>query len=199
MGGQMARRWAAAAVTCLATAVLAGCSGGRKQASTTLPTTSAPVTTAASPTLPPLGPPDFPVPAEARAKTPEGVTAFTRYYVALIDHQLKSLDPSPLNALSSHCDTCDQLAHGYDQTKAAGQTIQGGELSVISTGTATVEGDAAEISTYLSQTASSVTDNGGRLVPKKSKAAVQLGGGMKFAWDTARLGWVVTQFDADPL
>ena len=125
----MARRWTAAAVTCLATALLAGCSGGTQQASTTLPTTSAP-TAAASPTLPPLGPADFPVPAEAREKTPEGVNAFTRYYVAPDrPPQTSELDPRLCVISAVAARPAPRLADSYDEMKAAGHRYEGGALT----------------------------------------------------------------------
>lgn len=195
----MARRWAAAAVTCLATALLAGCSGGVTQASTTLPTTSAPAATAASPTLPPLGPPDFPVPAEARAKTPTGVKAFANYYLDLSNHLLNSLDSAPLRALSRHCSDCDSMADGYDKARAAGYRITGGLLTITSTGSSVVNGDAGELSFVLHQDAISVHDRSDALVASLSSNAFDLSGGMTMAWDAEHATWLVTQYTADRL
>ncbi len=60
-------------------ALLSGCSE-KQEANDTLPTPSAAETTEA---LPELGPPDLPMPAEAREQTVEGADAFTRYYVEI--------------------------------------------------------------------------------------------------------------------
>ena len=101
----MARRWTAAAVTCLATALLAGCSGGTQQASTTLPTTSAPPA-AASPTLSPLGPADFPVPGGG---TGRGTPTESPPSPGTTSHLSTSAAPTsldggtPLRSLSQDC------------------------------------------------------------------------------------------------
>ena len=77
------RRVRLAVTGLVAVAALAGCSGS-EEASQTLPATSR---TSASPsaTLPPLGPADFPVPAEARQQTAAGATAFIDYYLGLMN------------------------------------------------------------------------------------------------------------------
>lgn len=193
----MARRWTVAAVTCLATALLAGCSGGTQQPSTTLPTTSAPA--AASPTLPPLGPPDFPVPAEARAKTIAGATAFNRYYVDLMTHQAVSLDSAPLRDLSRGCNNCDGLADTYDEMRAADQHYLGGELSITSTGGTILNGDEAQTAFVLQQEKLQVLDARGAEVPGRTHPLSRYSAAFVLDWDIQRLTWVVTQWDADKL
>lgn len=195
----MARRWTVAAVASLTTALLAGCSGETRQASTTLPTTTAPTTATASPTLPPLGPPDFRVPTEARAKTPEGVTAFAKYYVGLSNHLLNTFDSAPLRALSRHCSDCDSLADGYDKAKASGYTSTGGILTITSTAPPVVNGDQGELAFVLHQEAISVHDRAGAVVPSMSSDAFNLSGGMTLAWDATHATWLITQFTADRL
>ncbi len=64
----------------------AGCSEPG-QPSTSLPTATS---TSAEPTLEPLGPPDFPVPAEAREQTEAGAIAMASYYLDLIDFARQS-------------------------------------------------------------------------------------------------------------
>src|SRR4051794_22770113 len=119
----MARGWTLRVLVCLVavTAPVGGCSEKHQ------PRASAPTTTkaAASPTLPPLGPPDFPVPLEARQKTESGVQAFTRYYIELTNHLLVSLESAPLRELSRNCEDCEQLASGYEDAKASGYTYEG--------------------------------------------------------------------------
>jgi hypothetical protein len=187
-------RVAAGAV--VAISVLAGCSDG-ETANETLPPSSTAAETSES--LTPLGPPDFPVPDEAREKTPEGVTAFARYYLALSDHLLTSLDSQPLRGLSQNCEVCDQLADGYDADKAAGLRYEGGKLEVNSTGTAVVESGSGEVSFFLTQEAVTVYDAAGIMVANKTSDSYDLGGGMSLEWDAVSQGWVVTALTLDRL
>jgi hypothetical protein len=186
-----------AAAAAVGIAVLTGCSDGGT-ANETLP----PVTSSAAPTsdaLQPLGPPDFPVPDEARAKTPEGVLAFTTYYLQLTDRVLPSLDPTPLRDLSRGCEACEALAAGYDADRAAGYRYEAGELSIDSTGTSVVEGDTGEISFLLTQPPVRVFDANDQLVPERETDTYQLSGGMVLQWDARKTTWLVTQLTADRL
>lgn len=178
-----------AAVTVLAT----GCSDKQQ------PKAAAPTTTSATPcpTLPPLGPPGFPVPAGAREKTEAGAQAFTRYYIELTNHLLVSLDSGPLRDLSRNCSDCADLARGYDTAKASGWTYDGGQILVISLSGGPVTGDTAETAFYLQQAAYTVRDASGNEVPGKSSGAFKLSGGLALAWDASRVTWVVTTFSAD--
>src|SRR5689334_7494034 len=137
------QRWSARLVACALALplLLAGCSA-KHQASESLPRT--PEATA-SKTLPSLGPADFPVPVEARAKTAAGASAFARYYIELANHLLSNLDSEPLRELSRNCATCDSLADGYDANKQAGYHYEGGQLFITSLGVASVNGDRGEI------------------------------------------------------
>src|SRR4051794_10765040 len=114
----MARGCTLRVLVCLVavTALVGGCSEKHQ------PRASAPTTTkaAVSPTLPPLGPPEFPVPAKARQKTQAGVIAFAKYYIDLTNHLASTLDSDPLLDLSKGCAECDQLAASFDADKAAG-------------------------------------------------------------------------------
>jgi hypothetical protein len=64
----------------VATALVGGCAS-KHEANDTLPSASE---TSPSPSLEPLGPADFPVPAEARTQDAAGAEAALRYYLALI-------------------------------------------------------------------------------------------------------------------
>jgi hypothetical protein len=77
------RRWTLRLLAGLAAGavVLSGCSE-RQEAADTLPEADA-TPSASEPELPPLGPPDLPVPDAAREKTPEGALAFAKYYMSL--------------------------------------------------------------------------------------------------------------------
>ena len=178
-------------------AVLAGCSDSGTANETLPPTTSSAAPT--SETLQPLGPPDFRVPDEARQKTPEGVLAFTKYYIDLTEHQLPSLDAQPIRDLSRSCEVCDQLADGYDADRAAGYRYEGERLSIVSTGTAVVDGSRGEVSFLLNQPPVAVYDSMGALVPDRQSDAYQLTGGLTLEWDEALSSWLVTQLTADRL
>jgi hypothetical protein len=186
-----------AAAAAVGIAVLAGCSDGGT-ANETLP----PVTSSAAPTseaLQPLGPPDFPVPDEAREKTPEGVLAFTRYYMDLTEHQLRSLDAKPIRDLSRACEVCDQLADGYDADRSAGYRYEGDPLTIVSTGSVVIEGDTGEVSFLLNQPPVTLYDSNNQLVAGRQSDAYQLTGGLTLEWDQALKGWLVTQLTADRL
>jgi hypothetical protein len=188
-------RTTAAAVVGMA--VLAGCSDAGT-ANETLP----PISSSAAPTseaLQPLGPADFPVPDTARQKTPEGVLAFTTYYLELSEHLLPSLESQPLRDLSRGCEVCEQVADGYDADRVAGYRYEGDRLSITSTGTAVVKGQTAEISFLLMQPPVAVYDRSGQLVPNRQSDAYQLTGGMALEWDDSLRSWLVTQLTADRL
>lgn len=190
----MTRGWALRALAFLAAgAVLASGCAEKQEPSTSAPTTAA----EASPTLPPLGPPDFPVPTEARQKTEAGVQAFTRYYIELSNRLLISLDSSPLRALSQGCEDCDSMARGLDKARAAGEHYEGGELAISWLSNAVVKGDSAEVAFLLQQAAVTVRNAQGSMVSEKSSDSFQISGGLSLSWDADRATWVVTTFTAD--
>jgi hypothetical protein len=195
----MVRRWTVGVLACLAAVPLslaAGCSE-KHQAAQTLPTTASSSATSSAAALPTVGPADFSVPPEARQRTPAGVEAFTRYYIELLNRQLRTLDSTPLRELSRHCSSCTALADSYDRGRAAGHKYEGGQLSVESIGSATVQGNIGETSFSLRQEAVTVRDSSGAILSKFSGTAVSLGGGVRLLWDTARTTWVVVQLDTD--
>jgi hypothetical protein len=175
---------------------LAGCAE-KHEASTTLPPVSdaAAATSSSAAAVPAVGPADFPVPMEARQHTPAGVQAFTRYYIELINHQLASLDSTPLRELSRNCSTCTALANSYDRDRAAGHKYEGGLISVASLGSAGVDGDIGETSFDLRQQAVTVRDASGAPIPTLASAGVALGGGVRLRWEDRRSTWLMIQFD----
>jgi hypothetical protein len=189
------RRWTLRLVAALAvtTALLSGCSS-KQQANETLPSAAE---TSSKPRLEPLGPTDFPVPDEARTKDGSGALAFSRYYVELSNHLLTTLDSGPLRGLSHDCETCNELADGYDADKAVGYSYEGGKLRITSAGSTRLNGDNAEISFVLEQDAVTVRDSSGTVVPDKSSEAYSLSGGIGLLWDDKRATWLVTQLDAE--
>src|SRR3954452_17635339 len=100
-------RWVrAAAAAVVGVALLTGCSEER-QANATLPSTTS-AAAESTEALPPLGPPDLPMPAEAREKTAAGFQSFANYYLTLVNRLQVDLDASYLRELSRGCETCDR-------------------------------------------------------------------------------------------
>ncbi|MQA35471.1 DUF6318 family protein [Modestobacter roseus] len=171
-------------------AVLAGCSGGQ-QANETLPSASS--TTATAEALPPLGPPDFPMPDEAREMTPEGAEAGLRYYLDLITHQA-GVSGEPLRDLSRDCEFCTFIANRYDEDAAAGYSYRGGELTVEGMSRPAVNGSTAEFSLSLTQAAVDILDANNAPVPGRGQAAAErLNTGARMTWSSQQEYWVMNQ------
>ena len=181
--------------TAVGVAVLAGCSRG-EQASATLPSATA-TSAAPSTALPQLGPADFPVPVDARAKTPTGASNFAAYYIELSNQLLSSLDSKPLRDLSRNCAVCNQLADGYDSDSSKGYKYLGGKVTVRSAGVAVLNGDAAQITFILDQAAVTVVDSSGATVADRTSNAYSLTGGMSLAWNQANRTWLITSLTAE--
>ena len=172
--------------------VLAGCSQ-KQEASTTLPTPSAPAPTTEA--LPPVGPADFPVPDEARTKDAAGAEAFLRYYVDLIDHQRAIPAGQPLRELGPDCDECLRIAQNYDEAAAAGHRYVGGELTLNDVPTPVLDGDTASINFAARQEAVSLVDTKGKLVKQGPPAEANLGSGITLEWNDDDKNWLVTGFN----
>lgn len=186
------RRWSAGVVACaVAVPLLLGGCAEKHQASESLPPTSK---ATASATLPPLGPADFPVPAEARKKSPEGVEAFTRYYLALINRTSSIMDATDLRSLSDGCETCDRIATDTEKDLSAGYHYQGGDITITSVAPATTDGIVGDIAFLASQAPMAVVDSGGSPVPGLTfKAFDKLSSAAAVRWDPSRDSWIMTQ------
>lgn len=189
----MTRRWALRLTACLLTgaAVLTGCSE-KQEASESLPTTSS-----AEPTedaLPPLGPEDFPVPDEAREKTPEGAVEFARYYVTLTKYMAdRSVDPQPLLSLSQGCRSCANIAHSLAEDRAAKYTYRQYEMEFNEYGPALMNGDTAEVGFTYVQGPVVVVDQAGNVVTERSSATPEkLESGAILVWKSGLQSWVIT-------
>ena len=113
----MTRRWTVRLAACAvaASAVLTGCSE-KQEASSSLPSA-----TSAEPTqeeLPPLGPADMPMPAEARTQDAAGAEAFVRYYIDLINRTSTVMDAQPLRDFSDGCRDCDRIADNVGEGRS---------------------------------------------------------------------------------
>lgn len=166
------QRWLGrTAVALVVGALLAGC--GSDEAPSESRAAESTAEAAADPgSLVPLGPADLPVPEDARARTPEGAMAFLHYYLGLINHTNRTMDPAHLIDLSQPaCETCAAVTAAYQGDAAAGYTYSGGDVAVDSMATANLGGKTAVISFVLSQAPSAVLDSRGRTVPGRSTEA----------------------------
>ncbi|MDP9461635.1 MAG: DUF6318 family protein [Actinomycetota bacterium] len=173
------------------TALLSGCSE-RQEASTTLPAESAAPTTSAE-ALPPLGPPDLPMPAEARAKTPEGAQIFVRYYIGLINRTSTVLDAAPLREFSNRCEDCNRIATGTENAAAAGEDFEGGDMIVTFLGQPLMTETTAEMVVRIDQKRFIVLDATGQPTEASSEPFFDLYGGASLEWDGQRRTWIATQ------
>ena len=176
----------------LALALLAGCSDERP-ASDTLPSGSAEPSTSTE-ALPPLGPPDFPVPAAARTEDDAGAEAFLRYWLELLHHQQGILDGQPLRDLGPECQECLRIARNYDEAAAAGNRYVGGEITLDSVAEPTVIGDEMVLSFLAYGEPVSLVDASGAVLEANPDRA-RLSSGISLLWSDERRGWLVTGFN----
>lgn len=170
-------------------AVLSGCVA-KAPASTSLPapTSRATPTTAA---LPPLGPPDFPVPAAARTKNAAGAEAFVRYWIALLNKQQTIPAGQPLRQLGPHCSECLRIAHVFDAAAAKGEHYEGGDIAINSFGSPVVADSKTTVSFNARGDAIRLVTKAGKVVETVPKAN-RLGSGISLEWSDSAVGWVVT-------
>jgi hypothetical protein len=168
--------------------VLTGCSQ-KQEASHTLPTTSAAETTAA---LPPLGPKDMPMPAEARTQDAAGAQAFIRYYVSLINRTSTVMDAKPLRDFSDGCRDCQRIATSTEKAASAGSDYDGGEMTITHMGQPVMTGNAASVPIVVDQAKFIVLDSSGAPTEGGSDAFRNVTGGVGLAWDASRNTWLMT-------
>ncbi|SET78752.1 hypothetical protein SAMN04488546_3614 [Geodermatophilus poikilotrophus] len=194
----MTRRWTLRLVAGLAAGavVLSGCSE-RQEASDTLPGADA-SPSASEPDLPPLGPPDLPMPAEARTPTQDGARAFFEYYIEVYNHAFASMDSFYFRDLGFNCADCNLIADQLDSDMAAGLQYEGGSLRIDSMSPPSVEGNVAQLALIFTQAPLTVTDSttGESLRELSSGEVRSPSGGAVLAWQATRSTWVVTQWDA---
>ena len=175
-------------------AALAGCSE-KQEASTTLPSSSARAPAPTTEALPPVGPADFPVPAEARTKDAAGAEAFLRYWIELIDHQRAIPAGQPLRELGPECHECLRIAQNYDEAAQDGNRYVGGDLT-LNDFTEPVERDGEMVIVFgARQESVSLVDRNGSLVEQGPKGEQNLGSGIRLRWDEDDRTWLVTGFN----
>ncbi|RBY77756.1 hypothetical protein DQ238_13900 [Geodermatophilus sp. TF02-6] len=186
------RRWTLLVVGLAAgVAVLSGCSE-RQEASDTLPEASAgPSPSEAE--LPPLGPPDLPMPDEARTQDAAGAEAFVRYYIELINRTSTVMDAAPLLELSDRCEDCNRIAQATEEAAAAGNDFEGGDMIITDLGQPLMRGSTAEMTVGIDQEQFVVLDATGQPTEGGSPAYFDVYGGAALTWDANRQTWLMTQ------
>jgi hypothetical protein len=169
------------------TALLSGCSQ-KTEANDTLPSTSTAPTTE---DLPQVGPPDFPVPDEARAKDAAGAEAFLRYWIDLLNRQQAIPAGQPLRDLGPECRECLRIARVYDEAAAAGNHYVGGLLTVVNVATPMLDGDQTTVAFTAREDAVQLVDAAGTAL-ESLDAAPDLSSGIGLAWSETDRGWLVT-------
>jgi len=183
-----------AAAALVGVAVLAGCSNA-ETANETLPSTSASGSAEPSKTLEPLGPPDLPMPDEARQQTAAGAAAFTKYYLGLLNRSTKDMDTTFVRQLAEACETCQRIAQETESDAAAGYHYVGGELvldgELKAAITAPGQGESAFV---LDQQPLQVIGADGSPVPNLSFPALgHLASGATTTWRQGTHSWVITE------
>jgi hypothetical protein len=181
--------------TFLAVALLAlitGCSSDAEQPSAELPPASSSAAES-TPELPPLGPEDFPVPAEARTKDEAGAEAFLAYWIELLNRQQAVPAGEPIRALGPKCQECAAIARRFDEAAAAGLHIEGGEVSVIDGPGTSIAGQKANLSFIARAEASTVRDTEGNPVPGEAQEAQErLPSALEVTWSDSRHSWLAS-------
>ena len=185
------RRWTLRLVAGLAAGavLLSGCSG-QQEANDTLPGADA-TPSASEAELPPLGPLDLPMPAEARTQDAAGAEAFVRYYIDLINRTSTVMDAAPLREFSSNCEECSRIATDAENDAAAGYRYDGGKLTITWI-EAFRPGETIEFGLVIDQAALGVTDQDGNPVPSLTFPALNgLQSGAIVTWDRDRQSWLI--------
>jgi hypothetical protein len=186
-------RGAAAAVVGIA--LLAGCSDGAT-ANETLPSTS----TSAAPSSDapaPLGPPDMPMPAEAREQTAAGAEAFLRYYMDIYNWSQLHMDAAYMDQLSQGCATCDSLTANLRNDAEAGYLYEGGGVTVGDTSFAEIKMSRIEGAFSMKQAALTVRAADGSTVSDLSAPPAALDCGAILSWSSDDTSWIFTQWDVN--
>jgi hypothetical protein len=187
------RRWTLRLLAGLAAGavVLSGCSE-RQEAADTLPEADA-TPSASEPELPPLGPPDLPMPAEARTQDAAGAEAFVRYYIDLINRTSTVMDAAPLREFSDGCEDCERIASNVEADATAGYSYSGGRVEIIEIPAPLIKQFTAEMALVVDQSALKVVDATGTPVADLSSDAFSgLSGGAALTWDQGRRTWLIT-------
>ncbi|TFV59850.1 hypothetical protein E4P41_11045 [Geodermatophilus sp. DF01-2] len=191
-GVDVTRRWTLRLVAGLAAGAVAlsGCSE-RQEANDTLPGADA-EPSASEPELPPLGPPDLPMPAAARTPDAAGAEAFVRYYIDLINRTSTVMDAALLREFSDRCDGCNRIAAHTEEDARAGYDYEGGEITITEISQPLMKGATAEMAIRMDQARFRVVDASGSPVDGGSEPYSALLGGAALVWSPDRSTWLIT-------
>lgn len=186
----MSGRWTLRLVACAvgAAVALTGCSA-EQEASRTLPEVSSAAPSEEA--LPPLGPEDMPMPAEARTQDAAGAEAFVRYYIDLINRTSTVMDAQPLRDFSDGCRECSRLAENVEADAAAGNSYEAGEITVTDVMPPVMEDGRADIPMVVNQAALAVKDSRGLVVDGGSQPYTDVPLGVAMTWDAATRSWLI--------
>ena len=189
----MTRRWTLRLAAGLAAGAVAlsGCSE-RQEANDTMPGAEA-SPRASEPSLPPLGPPDLPMPAEARTQDAAGAEAFVRYYIDLINRTSTVMDAAPLREFSQGCEDCNRIAAATEEAAAAGHDYEGGEMTILQSGEPLIKGHTAEMALRVDQAEFRVLDASGTATEGGSPAYFNVSSGVALTWNVQLKSWLMTQ------
>lgn len=178
----------------VAVVLMAGCSAEGQQASTELPSASS-TSAEATPELPALGPPDLPMPEEARTRDATGAEAFLRYYIAIYNHAQQTMDSSYMREFSRSCETCDRIATGIDESNEAGQLYEGGTVRLDGLAKPLVQGNEAQLAFSVSQDVLVVTRDGKPVDGLRFPANSSTSDGAILTWSADLDSWRIVQWD----
>ena len=139
--------------------VLAGC--GQDEPPSALPSVT-PV--ASTPTGTPSAAPVV-VPPEARAATPEGASAFARFFFDTLNEAYRTRDATALQAISHpDCKSCAVFVAQVKELRAKDQTLENGDYDVVDAATSEVVEREAIVDMLLSRPVSRLRDRRGAVV-----------------------------------
>lgn len=186
--GRTARSLAGLAAAAL---LVCGC-GAETHKAATLPPVSSPAASSTQ-ALPPLGPPDLPMPAAARQRTADGFNEFTKYYISLINRLDDDLDPTYLRQFSRNCRDCTRIADDAADDAAKGRHYVGGHMTITALAPAHFMGDQAETAFMIDQGAYTVFDSSGVPVPGLTDKPALLGMSSGTFGEWVGDHWIVTE------
>ncbi|WP_163481396.1 DUF6318 family protein [Geodermatophilus sabuli] len=185
------RRWTLRLVAALAagSAVLGGCSEPQEASDTLPPATAAPSTTEG---LPPLGPPDLPMPDAARTQDAAGAEAFVRYYIDLINRTSTVMDAAPLREFSNGCADCDRIAANTESSAGANRDYEGGEITITALTAPLITDKRAEMAIRVNQAPLVVVGADGSVLSEEgSPAYTGIPGTAAATWDPTQATWTM--------
>jgi hypothetical protein len=185
-----------AAVAVVGMAVLAGCSDAGTANETLPPVSASAIQT--TDVLQPLGPPDLPMPAEAREKSQAGALAFLRYYMQLYTAAQASMNADYLAKFSKDCTTCDRIIDEIRQDAMAGYSYRGGQISVDYLDSSPMKDSHVEAVLSITQSPLTVIDASGQPVPDLTFGErTSSGSGALLGWSEDTGTWTLNQWDVN--